>query len=162
MRDERVDVVAHVGSSSTGAWIAATCGARMAKAVVENGGKDAIVVDAGVDPEWAAEQVAVGAFTNAGQLCTAVERVYVHEAVAQDVLDALVRRAAALRAGDPRDPGPPSVPSSTSASCASSRSTSRTRWTGAPGACTAAAGSTSTGRGSLRRSSPTARTRCSS
>jgi succinate-semialdehyde dehydrogenase / glutarate-semialdehyde dehydrogenase len=104
VRDERVDVVAHVGSSATGAWIAATCGARMAKALVENGGKDPIVVDTGVDPDWAAGQIAVGAFTNAGQLCTSVERVYLHQGVAQDVLDALVRHASQLRAGDPRDP----------------------------------------------------------
>jgi succinate-semialdehyde dehydrogenase/glutarate-semialdehyde dehydrogenase len=104
VQDDRVDVVAHVGSSATGAWIAAACGSRMAKAVVENGGKDAIIIDAGVDPEWAAEQVAVGAFTNTGQLCTSVERVYVHESVAEAVVEALVRRARELEPGDPRDP----------------------------------------------------------
>lgn len=101
--DDRVRVVAHVGSSATGRSITTTCGARGAKAVVENGGKDALVVDAGVDPAWAAEQVATGAFTNAGQLCTAVERVYVHEAVADELLRELVSRAESLRAGDPRD-----------------------------------------------------------
>ena len=101
--DDRVRVVAHVGSSATGRAITTACGARGAKALVENGGKDALVVDAGVDPAWAAEQVAVGAFTNAGQLCTAVERVYVHEAVADALLRELVQRAEALRAGDPRD-----------------------------------------------------------
>lgn len=101
--DERVHVVAHVGSSATGRSIMTACGARGAKALVENGGKDALAVDAGVDPAWAAQQVATGAFTNAGQLCTAVERVYVHEAVADRLLDELVRLAEALRAGDPRE-----------------------------------------------------------
>jgi succinate-semialdehyde dehydrogenase/glutarate-semialdehyde dehydrogenase len=101
--DERVRVVAHVGSSTTGRAITTACGARGAKAVVENGGKDALVVDAGVDPAWAAEQVATGAFTNAGQLCTAVERVFLHEAVAGAVLRELVQRAEGLCAGDPRD-----------------------------------------------------------
>jgi succinate-semialdehyde dehydrogenase/glutarate-semialdehyde dehydrogenase len=101
--DERVQVVAHVGSSATGRAITTACGARGAKALVENGGKDALVVDAGVDPAWAAQQVATGAFTNAGQLCTAVERVYVHESVAEALLAELVRLAEALRAGDPRD-----------------------------------------------------------
>ena len=88
-----VDLVAHIGSSAAGASVRVACAARGAAAITENGGKDAIVVDAGVDPEWAAEQVAVGAFTNAGQLCTSVERVYLHADVADAVLDALVERA---------------------------------------------------------------------
>ena len=60
------------------------------RGLTENGGKDALIVDAGVDPAWAAAQVATGAFTNAGQLCTSVERVYLHADVADAVLDELV------------------------------------------------------------------------
>jgi succinate-semialdehyde dehydrogenase/glutarate-semialdehyde dehydrogenase len=71
--------------------------------LLENGGKDPIVVDAGVDPAWAAGQIALGAFTNTGQICTSVERVYLHEAVADDVLGELVRIADAMRVGDPAD-----------------------------------------------------------
>lgn len=102
--DERVALVAHVGSSATGRRIGELAGRRGARALVENGGKEPVVVDAGVDPAWAAEQVAVGAFTNGGQLCTAVERVYLHADVADEVLAELVARAEALRPGDPRDP----------------------------------------------------------
>jgi succinate-semialdehyde dehydrogenase/glutarate-semialdehyde dehydrogenase len=102
--DERVHLVAHVGSTSTGREIAAAVGRRGARALVENGGKDALVVDAGVDPRWAAQQIATGAFTNAGQLCTSVERVYLHAEVADAVLAELVRLAEELRPGDPRDP----------------------------------------------------------
>ena len=98
-------VVAHVGSSATGRAISAAVGARGGKALLENGGKDPIVVDAGVDPVWAAQQIAIGAFTNAGQLCTAVERVYLHADVADAVTAELVRLAAALQPGDPRDDG---------------------------------------------------------
>jgi succinate-semialdehyde dehydrogenase/glutarate-semialdehyde dehydrogenase len=101
--DARVAVVAHVGSSAAGAAIREACGRRGAKAITENGGKDPLVVDAGVDPRWAARQIAVGAFTNAGQLCTSVERVYLHRDVAAEVLAELVRAAEALRGGDPRD-----------------------------------------------------------
>jgi succinate-semialdehyde dehydrogenase / glutarate-semialdehyde dehydrogenase len=99
-----VDLVAHIGSSAAGASVRVACAARGAASVTENGGKDALLVDAGVDPAWAAEQIAVGAFTNAGQLCTSVERVYLHAEVADAVLDALVRRAELLVVGDPRDP----------------------------------------------------------
>lgn len=102
--DGRVDVVAQVGSTATGRRIAAVAGARGAKALVENGGKDPLLVDAGVDPAWAAAQIATGAFTNTGQLCTAVERVYLHADVADAVLAELVALAEAMAVGDPADP----------------------------------------------------------
>ncbi|OBB60452.1 succinate-semialdehyde dehydrogenase [Mycobacterium sp. 852013-51886_SCH5428379] len=94
-RSEEVDVVAHVGSSATGRDIARSCAERGAKAVLENGGNDALIVDAGVDPGWAAEQAAMGAFANAGQICVSVERVYVHQSVADAFVDALVDQARA-------------------------------------------------------------------
>src|SRR5690606_23769706 len=58
----------------------------------------------GVDPQWAAEQAAIGAFANAGQICTSVERIYVHRAVAEPFVDALVRQATALKVGPGLDP----------------------------------------------------------
>ncbi|OBG24658.1 aldehyde dehydrogenase [Mycobacterium sp. 852002-51057_SCH5723018] len=90
---ERVDVVAHVGSSATGRAIARACAERGAKALLENGGNDALIVDADVDPRWAAGQVALGAFANAGQICVSVERVYVVRAIAEAFVDALVDEA---------------------------------------------------------------------
>jgi acyl-CoA reductase-like NAD-dependent aldehyde dehydrogenase len=94
-----VDVVYHVGSSLTGAAIRRATAETGAHAVLEGGGKDACLVDAGVDPAWAAQQVALGAFANAGQICVSVERVYVHEAVADAFLDALVREAGSFEIG---------------------------------------------------------------
>lgn len=88
-----VDVVAHVGGTATGRSIAAACAATGAKALLENGGNDPLLVDADVDPVWAAQQAAIGAFTNAGQLCTSVERIFVHQAVAGEFLAALCDEA---------------------------------------------------------------------
>src|SRR5215217_587958 len=73
-----VDLVVHTGSVDTGREVAEACAGRLGKALLELGGKDAMIVDAGVDPEWAADQAATGAFANAGQICTSVERIYVH------------------------------------------------------------------------------------
>ena len=101
--DERVALVAHVGSTAAGRSIAAAAGARGARVLLENGGKDPLLVDAGVDPRWAAQQIATGAFVNTGQLCTSVERVYLHHDVADDVLAALVELAGGLAVGDPAD-----------------------------------------------------------
>jgi acyl-CoA reductase-like NAD-dependent aldehyde dehydrogenase len=88
-----VDVVAHVGSTATGRSIAEAAARTGAHVLLENGGNDALVVDAGVDPEWAAAQAALGAFANAGQICVSVERIYVHADVADAFLVALAREA---------------------------------------------------------------------
>jgi acyl-CoA reductase-like NAD-dependent aldehyde dehydrogenase len=94
LAEAEVDVVAHVGSTRTGRSIAAATARSGAKALLENGGNDPLVVDADVDPTWAAGEAATGCFANAGQICTAVERIYVLDEVAGPFLDALVRAAA--------------------------------------------------------------------
>ncbi|MGH1563281.1 aldehyde dehydrogenase family protein [Mumia sp. DW29H23] len=100
----QVDLVAHVGSTATGRAIAQAAARTGAKVVLENGGNDPMIVDEGVDVAWAAEQAALGAFANAGQICTSVERIYVVEPVADAFLEALVRRADALVVGPGTDP----------------------------------------------------------
>jgi succinate-semialdehyde dehydrogenase/glutarate-semialdehyde dehydrogenase len=102
---QELDVVAHVGSTRTGRHIVASCARTGAKAVLENGGSDPLLVDADTDPAWAAGQAALGAFANAGQLCVSVERIYVHQAVAEEFLRHLVTRARELRIGPGSDPG---------------------------------------------------------
>jgi succinate-semialdehyde dehydrogenase/glutarate-semialdehyde dehydrogenase len=99
-----LDVVAHVGSTAAGRSVAAACARTGAKALLENGGSDPLIVDSDVDPQGAAGQVALGAFANAGQICTAVERVYAHRAVAGEFVTALVELAGALRMGPGMDP----------------------------------------------------------
>jgi succinate-semialdehyde dehydrogenase/glutarate-semialdehyde dehydrogenase len=88
----------------TGREIAVQCARLGKKAVLELGGKDPLVIDAGVDPGWAAAQAALGAFANAGQICVAVERVYVHESLADLFLSELALRAELLTVGDGEDP----------------------------------------------------------
>jgi succinate-semialdehyde dehydrogenase/glutarate-semialdehyde dehydrogenase len=100
---QEVDMVAHVGSTAAGRAIAEACTRTGAKALLENGGSDPLIVDADVDPVWAAGQAAMGAFANAGQLCVAVERIYVHRAVADDFVPALVDLARAMRVGPGQD-----------------------------------------------------------
>jgi acyl-CoA reductase-like NAD-dependent aldehyde dehydrogenase len=94
-----VDLVVHTGSVQTGREVAEACAPRLGKALLELGGKDALIVDEGVDATWAAEQAATGAFANAGQLCTSVERIYVHAAVADEFLQQLARRASETEIG---------------------------------------------------------------
>jgi len=88
-----VSVLAHVGSTATGRSLALVGAARDVHVIRENGGNDALVIDEGVDPVWAAGQAALGAFANAGQICTSVERVFVHRDVADAFVSALVAEA---------------------------------------------------------------------
>ncbi|WP_083403966.1 aldehyde dehydrogenase [Curtobacterium sp. MCBA15_001] len=93
LAQDGIAVYAHVGSTATGDRLSTVAATTRAHVVRENGGNDAIVVDADVDPVWAAGQAALGAFANTGQICTSVERVYVHRAVADAFVEALVAEA---------------------------------------------------------------------
>lgn len=93
LAQDGIDVYAHVGSTATGDRLSEVAARTRAHVIRENGGNDPVIVDAGVDPTWAAAQVALGAFANTGQICTSVERVYVHRAVAEPFVAALVAEA---------------------------------------------------------------------
>ncbi|SEH54584.1 Acyl-CoA reductase [Leifsonia sp. CL147] len=99
-----IDLIAHVGSTLAGEQIARTAALTGSRVVRENGGNDPLIVDADVEPEWAAAQAALGAFANAGQLCTSVERIFVHEAIAAEFTDGLVREAERLHESDALGP----------------------------------------------------------
>jgi acyl-CoA reductase-like NAD-dependent aldehyde dehydrogenase len=102
---EHVDLMLFTGSVPTGREILETAGRQLKKAVVELGGKDPMIVDEGVDPAWAAGEATTGSFANAGQICTSVERIYVHEAIADEFLRELTTRAKALQVGEGTEPG---------------------------------------------------------
>lgn len=74
------------------------------RVVAEMGGKDSIVVDAGVDLDRAAQGVTASAFGFSGQKCSACSRVIVHTAVYDRFVALLAEKAGALRLGDPADP----------------------------------------------------------
>ncbi len=94
-----IDKLAFTGSTATGKRVMATCAERLTPVLIEAGGKDALLVDEDADLAAAADAAAWGAFSNAGQTCLGVERVYVHEKVADAFLDELTRRAREVRAG---------------------------------------------------------------
>ena len=68
------------------------------------GGKNPLVILADAPPELATELAIEGAFRSSGQKCTATSRVIVEEAVAQEMTERIVERAAALQVGNPLDP----------------------------------------------------------
>jgi betaine-aldehyde dehydrogenase len=91
-----VSAVVHVGSSQAGERIARAALLTGAHVVRENGGNDALIVDAGIDARWAAGQAALGAFANTGQICTSVERIFVHRDIAEAFIHHLTAEARKL------------------------------------------------------------------
>jgi acyl-CoA reductase-like NAD-dependent aldehyde dehydrogenase len=101
--DADVDMVCFTGSYATGQRVARALADRLVRVQLELGGKDAAYICDDVDAEEAALAIAEGAFYNGGQSCSATERVYVHEAVADLFVSALVDVVGAYRVGDPFD-----------------------------------------------------------
>lgn len=99
---DAVDVVGFTGSTETGRTVAAQAGRHLTDVSLELGGKNPALVLPDADPDRAAAGIAKGAFANAGQLCISPERIYVHEAVADDFIDAFVARTRGLRLGADR------------------------------------------------------------
>jgi acyl-CoA reductase-like NAD-dependent aldehyde dehydrogenase len=94
-----VQKVAFTGSVRTGKLVMAAAAESLTPVLLELGGKDPMIVCDDADLERAASGAVWGAFSNAGQTCIAVERVYVHDAVHDRFVDLVVDRARAVRVG---------------------------------------------------------------
>jgi acyl-CoA reductase-like NAD-dependent aldehyde dehydrogenase len=94
--DWRVDKVMFTGSVATGKKIAAAAAETLTPVVLELGGKDPMIVCRDADLEMAARAAVWGAFTNSGQACSSVERVYVHSSVAENFTRRVVEQTLQL------------------------------------------------------------------
>jgi acyl-CoA reductase-like NAD-dependent aldehyde dehydrogenase len=98
-----VDMVAFVGSVEAGRHIMAACASGLKRLVLELGGKDPMIVCADADLEAAASYAVRESMRNSGQVCCAVERIYVEAPAAPRFTELVVQKARALTLGDPRD-----------------------------------------------------------
>jgi acyl-CoA reductase-like NAD-dependent aldehyde dehydrogenase len=96
---DEVDYVQFTGSTETGKRIAASCSQRMIPCGLELGGKDPAIVLADADLDVAARGIVWGALSNAGQMCTSIERVYVEAPVYDRFVEKLSANVGALRRG---------------------------------------------------------------
>ncbi|GAA4223960.1 aldehyde dehydrogenase family protein [Actinomadura meridiana] len=100
--DERVDFVTFTGSTAAGKAISARLGLR--RATLECGNVSATIVCRDADIASAAKQCARGSFRKSGQVCTSVQRLYVHADVLDEFLAELTAAAEKFVLGDPEDP----------------------------------------------------------
>ena len=96
------DKVSFTGSVATGRKVAAACGERLIPVALELGGKDPAIVMDDADLPRAAKALTWAAFTNAGQVCASVERIFVHQAVQAPFVERLVEEVRWLRQGADR------------------------------------------------------------
>ncbi|WP_280265518.1 succinic semialdehyde dehydrogenase [Nocardia wallacei] len=93
------DYLMFTGSSATGSTLAQQCGKRLIGFSAELGGKNPMIVTRGADLDKAAKAAVRACFSNAGQLCISIERLYVERAVAEEFTDKFVAAVKAAKLG---------------------------------------------------------------
>ncbi|HTH38814.1 MAG TPA: aldehyde dehydrogenase family protein [Pyrinomonadaceae bacterium] len=93
------DKIMFTGSVATGKKIAAAAAKNLTPVVLELGGKDPMIVFDDANLELAAGAAVWGAFCNAGQSCSSVERLYVQEGAAQELTRLIVKQTKELNVG---------------------------------------------------------------
>lgn len=101
--DPRIRFYTFTGSTAVGRSIQAGSGLRRTQ--MELGSIATTIVCADADLELACKRTVAAAFRKAGQVCTSVQKLFVHASVFPSVLDELLRLARPLRVGDPRQEG---------------------------------------------------------
>src|SRR6266702_4236534 len=102
--DASPDKVLFTGSVATGRRVAEACAKRLIPSVLELGGKDAMIVLADADLEVASSAAVWGGYTNCGQVCLSVERLFVEQASAEKFIALCVEKTKKLRTGAGSDP----------------------------------------------------------
>lgn len=91
--------ISFTGSVATGRKIASRCGERLISSTMELGGKDSAIVLEDAPMKRTIKGLTWGAFTNAGQICASLERVFAHESVYDELVDGIVEETKSLRLG---------------------------------------------------------------
>ncbi|GAA4904533.1 succinic semialdehyde dehydrogenase [Streptomyces coeruleoprunus] len=97
---KHADYVSFTGSTRTGREVAQGAAARLVGVSLELGGKNAMLVLRDADVEKAAAGAVRACFSSAGQLCISIERLYVHESIADAFIERFAARTKAMRLGN--------------------------------------------------------------
>lgn len=99
--DPRFKLLSFTGSAPVGWMLKAKCGKK--KVTLELGGNAGVVIEPDADLDLAAQRCAAGGFGYAGQTCISVQRVFVHQSIADLFTTKFLMQVARLKAGDPTD-----------------------------------------------------------
>ncbi len=103
--DPRIPLVSATGSTLMGKELAPRIAARLGRSLLELGGNNAAIVAPSADLDLVVRGVLFSAVGTAGQRCTSLRRLIVHESIADEVVDRLAATYRSVPIGDPREPG---------------------------------------------------------
>jgi acyl-CoA reductase-like NAD-dependent aldehyde dehydrogenase len=100
-KDPRIAFISFTGSPGVGWHLKQISGRK--RVCLELGGNGPVIVHEDAPLEYAVGRVVTGGFSSAGQVCIAVQRVYLHDTIRDAFMDLLLERVGRLKVGDPRD-----------------------------------------------------------
>ena len=106
---EGVGTISFTGSVPTGTAVMQSAAEHITPVKLELGGKNPAIVMPDADLETAVNNIAIGIFSNAGQICAAADRAIVHESIHDELVERIVERAQTYELGpgmDDPDMGP--------------------------------------------------------
>lgn len=103
--DRRIPLVSATGSCAMGRSVGATVAARLGRSILELGGNNAVIVLPDADLALATAGILFGAVGTAGQRCTSIRRILVHEHVCDSLIGRLKDAYAQVRIGNPLESG---------------------------------------------------------
>ncbi len=101
--DPRLPLISATGSCRMGRRVAEVVGARLGRTLLELGGNNAVIVTPSANLDLALRAVVFAAVGTAGQRCTTLRRLIVHESIIDDLLARLGHAYKSVRIGDPAD-----------------------------------------------------------
>eukprot|EP01138_Halocafeteria_seosinensis_P002143 gb/GECG01002193.1/.p1 GENE.gb/GECG01002193.1/~~gb/GECG01002193.1/.p1 ORF type:complete len:538 (+),score=78.11 gb/GECG01002193.1/:1-1614(+) len=105
INDSRLNLISFTGSTKTGRHVAERVHRRFGRTVLELGGNNASVVMPSANMDLALRACVFGAVGTAGQRCTTLRRLYIHESVYDNFVKKLVSAYQSIQPGDPLDDG---------------------------------------------------------
>ncbi len=105
VRDPRVPLISATGSCRMGRSVAPVVAARLGRCLLELGGNNGMIVAPSADLELAVRSIVFAAAGTAGQRCTTLRRLIVHESIADEVVARLKKVFDGLPVGNPLDEG---------------------------------------------------------
>src|SRR5579883_3364263 len=103
--DPRLRLVSATGSCRMGKALAPAVAARLGRCLLELGGNNAAIVAPSADLDLVVRAVSFAAVGTAGQRCTTLRRLIVHESIKAPLIDRLKQAYGSIRVGDPLEPG---------------------------------------------------------
>jgi aldehyde dehydrogenase (NAD+) len=104
-QSEKLPLVSATGSVKMGRAVAETVGRRLGRSLLELGGNNGMILAPSADLELAIRAITFAACGTAGQRCTTLRRLIVHESIRRKVVDRLAAIFEKLKVGDPREDG---------------------------------------------------------